>query len=151
VYLKVFSFSIGCGPIIGFLPTIAKQLGYSITTYGASMTFMSVISTILVPMSGIIVDKFRIKKTLFLMAIFGVGVVSVFFLFVPKAPLDVTITELKCDTETTIMTVLNENNNFQMTSNITDYIDTNQSDELITCKVRIRKCHFKCKITIHII
>lgn len=137
MYLKIFSFSIGYGPIVGFLPTIAKQLGYSITTFGTSMTFMSVISTILVPMSGIIVDKFRIKKPLFLVAILGLGVVSALFLFVPKAPLNMATTELKCDAEITTMTILNENNNFQTTSNTTDYTVLNHSDELIACKVRI--------------
>jgi len=88
-------------------------------------------------MSGILVDKFRIKKPLFLVAILGLGVVSMLFLFVPKAPLDVAITELKCDAETTIMTIVNKNNNLQMTSDTTDYTITNHRDELITCKVKI--------------
>lgn len=136
---KYFFFLIGFGPMVGFLPTIAKQLGYSLTTYGASMTFMSVVSTILVPLSGVIVDKFRIKKTLFLVVILGMGVVALLFLFVPKAPLDLAITELKCDAKTTSMTVFNENNNLQTTNNITHYTvaNHNSSDDLITCKVRI--------------
>lgn len=120
VYLKVnkqllplkmcYFFIFACtGPIIGFLPTIARQLGYSLTTYGVTMTFMSVVSTIAVPFCGVIVDKFRIKKILFLITIFGIGMVSLLFLFVPKVPLDVDTTELKCDAET-IFTIFNENN-----------------------------------------
>jgi len=98
---------------------------------------MSVVSTIAVPLSGVIVDKFRIKKILFLVTIFGIGVVSLLFLFVPKVPLDVDTTELKCDAET-IFTVFNENN-LQITSNNTDFTiaSYNNSDEIITCKVRI--------------
>jgi len=124
-------------PTIGFLPTIARQLGYSLTTYGVTMMFMSVVSTILVPLSGIIVDKFRIKKKLFLVAIFGTGVVSLLFLFVPKVPLDVDTNELKCDAKTTF-TVFNEKN-LQMTSNNTYFTiaNYNSSDEIIMCKVRI--------------
>lgn len=142
MYVNFFSFSIGFGPTIGFLPTIARQLGYSITTYGATMMFMSVVSTIFVPLSGFIVDKFRIKKTLFLVVIFCTGVVSTCFLFVPKAPFDSAVMEIKCDAETTTMTVLDENNNnnnLQTTSNITYYTVANHtsSDELISCKVRI--------------
>lgn len=138
VYINFFSFPVGLGPTVGFLPTIAKQLGYSLTTYGASMTFMSAISTIFVPLSGVIVDKFRIKKSLFLVSILGLGVVSALFLFVPKAPLDVAITELKCDAQTTTMTILKENNNLQSNSNVTYYTIANHTsgDELITCKVR---------------
>jgi len=104
------------------------------------MMFMSVVSTILVPLSGVIVDKFRIKKTLFLVVIFGTAVVSICFLFVPKVPVDAAMTELKCDTETTTMTVFNENNNnnLQTTSNVSYYTVANHTrdDELITCKVR---------------
>ncbi|XP_060873608.1 LOW QUALITY PROTEIN: major facilitator superfamily domain-containing protein 6-like protein A [Metopolophium dirhodum] len=130
-YFLIFAY---LGPMIGFLPTIARQLGYSMTTYGATMTFMSVISMVLVPLSGVIVDRFRIKKRLFLVSMFGIGVVSLLFSFVPKAPLDVAKIELKCDAQTTTMTVVNENNNLQTTSNVT-YYTAASGDELITCKL----------------
>jgi len=138
VYVNVFSSPIGLAPMAGFLPTIARQLGYSMTIYGVAMTFMSVISMIVVPLSGVIVDKFRIKKKLFLVSIFGIGMVSVLFLFVPKAPLELAKIELKCDAQTTTMTVENENNNLQTTSNFTYFTVANHTrgDELITCKVR---------------
>lgn len=81
------------------------------------------------------------KKTLFLVVIFCTGVVSTCFLFVPKAPFDSAVMEIKCDAETTTVTVLDENNNnnLQTTSNITYYTVANHtsSDELISCKVRI--------------
>ncbi|CAI6371733.1 unnamed protein product [Macrosiphum euphorbiae] len=131
-------------PMAGFLPTIARQLGYSMTTYGAAMMFMSVISMVVVPLSGVIVDKFRIKKRLFLVSIFGIGVVSILFLFVPKAPLDLAKIELKCDAQTTTMTVENENNNLQTTSNVTYYATANHTrgDELITCKLNCQYAEF---------
>uniref|UniRef100_A0A2H8TT59 Major facilitator superfamily domain-containing protein 6 n=1 Tax=Melanaphis sacchari TaxID=742174 RepID=A0A2H8TT59_9HEMI len=134
--LKIcFFFVFAClGPTVGFLPTIAKQLGYSLTTFGVTMTFMSLVSMICVPLTGVIVDKFRIKKILLLVVILGSGVVSLLFLFVPKAPLDVDTTELKCDAET-IFTVFNENN-LKMTSNNT--INYNSSNEIITCKLKCR-------------
>ncbi|CAI6371703.1 unnamed protein product [Macrosiphum euphorbiae] len=125
-------------PIAGFLPTIARQLGYSMTTYGAAMTFMSMISMVVVPLSGVIVDKFRIKKKLFLVSIFGIGVVSILFLFVPKVPLELAKIELKCDAQTTTMTVVNENNNLQTTSNFTYYTavaNHTSGAELMTCKL----------------
>ncbi|XP_008183664.1 major facilitator superfamily domain-containing protein 6-like protein B isoform X2 [Acyrthosiphon pisum] len=129
------------GPTVGFLPTLARQLGYSMTTYGATMTFMSVIAMVLVPLSGVIVDRFRIKRRLFLVSIFGMGVVSLLFLFVPKAPLDVAKIELNCDAHTTTMAIVNENNNLQTTSNVTYYTVANHTsgDELITCKLN---CHY---------
>lgn len=116
------------------MPTIAKQLGYSLTTYGATMTVISMVTTLWTPITGIIVDKFHVKKIFFLMSVSGMGAVSILFMFVPKAPLD-TVVELKCDTETIFN--VNVENELKTTKNETFFIGNNSnSDELITCKVR---------------
>lgn len=124
---------IGLGPIIGFLPTIAKQLGYSLTTYGATMTFMSIISMAFTPIAGIVVDRFHVKKILFVSAIFGMGLVSFLFMFVPKVPTDSTV-ELKCDSKTIFTVPIDKG--LHGLSNETIF-GGHDVDELITCKVRL--------------
>ncbi|XP_026804922.1 major facilitator superfamily domain-containing protein 6-like isoform X1 [Rhopalosiphum maidis] len=127
-----YFFLFGCiGPIIGFLPTIAKQLGYSITTYGVTMTFMSIISMVLSPAAGIIVDRFRVKKILFFIVTLLIGVISFFFIFVPKVPLEVGV-EMKCDSE--IILIVHADNVQQNTHN-TSIFNYEKKDELITCKL----------------
>lgn len=124
------------GPIAGFLPTIAKQLGYSPTTYGNTLTAMSLITMILPLLSGIIVDKFRVKNKMFVTTVLGYGLMVFLFKFVPKLPLDA-IVELGCGTNKSeiIMAVVNENN--QQTTMIDKIINNlgQDNDELIKCEV----------------
>lgn len=115
----------------GFLPTIAKQLGYSITTYGVTMTFMSMISMVFSLVAGIIVDRFRVKKTLFFTATLLLGVISFFFMFVPKVPLEIGM-DMKCNSE--IILIVHADNVQQNTYNTTLF-NHEKNDELITCKL----------------
>lgn len=120
--------------MIGFLPTIAKQLGYSMTTYGATMTVMSMISMILTPLCAIVVDKFHMNKILFLTSVLGMGVSSGLFIIIPKVPLD-RVVEFQWDANKTTFIVSAENN--QRTSNdIISEIRIN-SVESINCKVKL--------------
>lgn len=74
------------GPIIGFFPTIARQLGFSISTYGYVLMFVSAMTMVLVPVAGVSVTRFRIKKPLF----YAVTVLCIGstcgLMFVPRMP-----------------------------------------------------------------
>lgn len=129
----MFSLHTGLGPVIGFLPTIAKQLGYSIATYGVVMTFMSMISMVMAPLAGIIVDRFRVKKTLFFTVTLLLGVISFFFMFVPKVPLEMAV-EIKCEPE--IILIVRADAVRQNAHN-TSILNDENNDELIKCKVRL--------------
>jgi len=126
----MFLFRTGLGPIIGFLPTIVKQLGYSITTYGIVMTLMSIISMIMAPLSGMFVDKFPVKKAFYFTMTLLMAVFSFFFMFIPKAPLEMGV-EMKCESEI-IMIVRSDT----VQQNMSIFNDKN-NDELIRCKVRL--------------
>lgn len=116
------------------MPTIARQLGYSITTYGSTMTAMSIISTIWIPLSGMVIDKFRITKIFFITTIFGVGLMAVLFMFVPKVPLD-SVVEFHCDANTTDFTVYSEKDQRITRTNDEISVIRPSDDDLITCKV----------------
>lgn len=120
------------------MPTIARHLGYSKTTYGTMMMTVSLMIMILVPTTGIIVDRFRVKKTLFLTFLLFMGVISYLIMFVPKAPLEA-IVELECDTETVF--VVNTKNVISQQRALEQFAFMKKyTDELITCKVsRIRQ------------
>lgn len=97
------------------------------------MTFMSMMSMVFSPVAGIIVDRFRVKKTLFFIAILLIGVISFFFMFVPKVPLEIGV-DMKCDSE--IILIVHADNVQQNTHNTTLF-NHQKNDELITCKVRL--------------
>lgn len=101
VHLRIYFYFLALSPIIGFLPTIARQLGYSITTYGTVMMFMSMMSTILCPLIGIISERFHKKNLLYFILVLLMGSSSFLYMFVPKVPLEI-IVKLQCDTGNTL-------------------------------------------------
>lgn len=96
------------------------------------MTVMSMVATIMSPSVGILVDKFCIKKLLFLTTTFLIGVSAVFFLILPKIPIDTTV-QFKCDAKTTL-TVYSESVQRNLENGTT--FNGHNADEMITCQVK---------------
>lgn len=121
---------------MGFMPTIAKQLGYSLTTYGATMMFISLISTVWAPVTGMIVDKFHVKKILFMTILLTLGVGAFLLLFVPRIPLDV-IAEIKCYRfGNATLTVFAEDDLQYLKMIEADVTELDSHRQSITCRVR---------------
>jgi len=114
---------------------------------------------VMAPLAGIIVDRFRVKKTLFFMVTLLIGVISFFFMFVPKVPLETGV-EMECESE--IVLIVRADIVQQNTHNNSIFIDGN-NEELIMCNVRLNNnikknikmclglgwfCLNKCKIMI---
>lgn len=78
-----------------FLPTIAKQMGYSTLVVGVIYSILPILSLLTKPIVGAIVDQFRVKKTVFLTFILLSGVTAFSLMFVPEIPLKTTA-ELNC-------------------------------------------------------
>ncbi|XP_050548921.1 uncharacterized protein LOC126910411 [Daktulosphaira vitifoliae] len=95
-----FFFFYGCiGPIYIFLPTITKQLGYTMSTYGTIMTCATLLGMIASPIFGQIVDKYPVRKKIFFTAMIIGGACCLSIMFIPGFPLD-TNSELVCGNET---------------------------------------------------
>ncbi|VVC36466.1 Major facilitator superfamily domain,Major facilitator superfamily associated domain [Cinara cedri] len=119
-------------PIIGFLPTFARQLGYSFTIYGVSMTIIYLSSTVWTMLVGVLVDKFRVKKKLFTAVLLGMGVASAFFMLVPKVPLDAVV-ELKCLSETVLTATFASND--QKSPDVKPNVNIGLGNKLMMCKL----------------
>ncbi|EFN78694.1 major facilitator superfamily domain-containing protein 6 [Harpegnathos saltator] len=79
-----FLYNAATGPIVPFLPTIAKQLGFSATLVGTIYTILPISGLISKPLFGGLADKFKLHKILFL--IFQVVLTVAFFSisYIPK-------------------------------------------------------------------
>lgn len=55
---KIMTFSPGQAPVVPFLPTIAKQLGFSTVVVGIIYTILPFIALLMKPLSGIVSDKY---------------------------------------------------------------------------------------------
>lgn len=101
VILYIF---IGVASFQGFSPTIAKQLGYSPLVVGSIYTYLSILAFLVKPLCGYIVDKFPVKRVLFLTCVLGCGLAAFSFNFVQKLPSQ-TIVHFSCDEATTTLNI----------------------------------------------
>ncbi|KAK0177252.1 hypothetical protein PV328_001324 [Microctonus aethiopoides] len=81
-----FLFNAATSPIVTFLPTIAKQLGFSASLVGTIYTILPISGLIAKPLFGGLADKFRLHKVFFLafQAIFTIAFFTIYF--IPKIP-----------------------------------------------------------------
>lgn len=96
------------------------------------MMFVSIISMLVSPLLGIVVEKYRIKKCIFIFSILINGLAAGSFMFFSKLPLIATV-EFKCGTELNL-TYYDESNQ-QKNKDISTFIE-NKIDEYTTCKVK---------------
>lgn len=94
--LHYFLYNAATAPMVQFLPTIGKQLGFSSTLVGTIYTVLPISGLVAKPLFGSLADKFKLHKTFFL--IFQVVLTIAFFsvYFIPQVDRSANIT-LICD------------------------------------------------------
>lgn len=117
-----------------FLPTIAKQLGYSAAVVGVIYGILSILSLIIKPIVGAIVDQFRVKKTIFLTFILLSGLAAFALIFVPEIPLE-TNAELHCHTNTFLKFCPKDSSTSSKcdANRVIEHLHTNESS--VSCQV----------------
>ncbi|CAI6371698.1 unnamed protein product [Macrosiphum euphorbiae] len=101
--LHYFLYMGGIASVQGFAPTIAKQLGYSPMVVGSVFTYLSMLSFFVKPIVGIIVDKFRVKRIMFLAFVLSCGLTAFSLNFIQKIPTEAAA-NLSCG-NTTVLNV----------------------------------------------
>ncbi|XP_015372489.1 PREDICTED: major facilitator superfamily domain-containing protein 6-like isoform X2 [Diuraphis noxia] len=91
----------GVASIVGFSPTIAKQMGYSPMLVGYLYTYLSILSFLVKPIIGFIVDRFRVKRIMFLVFVLICGITAFALNFIQKLPMKTTAI-LSCNTTTVL-------------------------------------------------
>ncbi|XP_011861264.1 PREDICTED: major facilitator superfamily domain-containing protein 6-B [Vollenhovia emeryi] len=93
-----FLYNAGTGPMVQFLPTIGKQLGFSATVVGTIYTVLPISGLIAKPLFGSLADKFSLHKTFFLLfeALLAIAFFSIYF--IPELDSSANVT-LVCDND----------------------------------------------------
>ncbi|XP_071557243.1 major facilitator superfamily domain-containing protein 6 [Temnothorax nylanderi] len=93
-----FLYNAATGPMVQFLPTIGKQLGFSATIVGTIYTVLPISGLIAKPLFGSLADKFKLHKTFFLIfeAILTIAFFSIYF--IPEMDRSASVT-LICDND----------------------------------------------------
>ncbi|XP_050548931.1 uncharacterized protein LOC126910415 isoform X3 [Daktulosphaira vitifoliae] len=128
IKLNYLLFHAGTAPIMGFCPTIAKQLGYSPLVVGYMLTYLPILSMITKSSLGFITDKFPVKKMFNLLSIFFCGLSIFALMYVPKLPLE-TLAKFNCNTQNTTIRIHLDNNQLNVSN--TEYYEENM-------------CNFNC-------
>ncbi|XP_011686883.1 PREDICTED: major facilitator superfamily domain-containing protein 6 [Wasmannia auropunctata] len=91
-----FLYNAATAPMVQFLPTIGKQLGFSATIVGTIYTVLPISGLIAKPLFGTLADKFRLHKTFFLIfeALLTIAFFSIYF--IPELDRSANVT-LICD------------------------------------------------------
>lgn len=97
-----FFFLLGITSVVGFAPTIAKQLGYSAMMVGYLYTYLSIISFLIKLVSGLIADKFPVLRFMFLASILSSGLSAFAFIFAEKLPTEFAV-DLNCSNRITLL------------------------------------------------
>lgn len=98
--LAYLSYS-GTTPVVPFIPTLAKQLGFSSVVVGALYTALPVMGMIAKPTMGAIADRYNCQKALFL-GFLLLTIVSFFpILYVPRLPVETNV-KFHCHQESVV-------------------------------------------------
>ncbi|XP_026500477.1 uncharacterized protein LOC113403984 [Vanessa tameamea] len=62
-----FLFNAGTAPLVPYLSTYARQLGFTSATVGLIYTILPIFGLVAKPLFGVIADRFKIQKTLFIL------------------------------------------------------------------------------------
>ncbi|XP_058461144.1 major facilitator superfamily domain-containing protein 6-A [Malaya genurostris] len=86
-----FLFNAGTAPVVPFMPTLVRQLGFSTVIVGTIYTVLPIVGLLVKPLFGVIADRFQRQKLLFL--IFQILTAIPFFLimFIPAIPQESTV------------------------------------------------------------
>nr|XP_050846821.1 major facilitator superfamily domain-containing protein 6-like isoform X1 [Vespula vulgaris]XP_050846822.1 major facilitator superfamily domain-containing protein 6-like isoform X1 [Vespula vulgaris] len=89
-----FLFNAATGPVLPFLPTIAKQLGFSGILVGTIYTILPISGLIAKPLFGGLADKFNLPKTFFLIfqALLAISLFSIYFIPQSRTSANITLT-----------------------------------------------------------
>ncbi|XP_050443469.1 major facilitator superfamily domain-containing protein 6-like [Adelges cooleyi] len=132
IKLHFFLYTSSVAPITCFSATIAKELGYSPLAVGYIFMYLYILGMLIKPAVGFIVDKFPIKKFIFMTSIVLCGISSFSLIFVPKIPLE-TAANFTCALEQTTINICLGND--QQLSECDDSLFADYKKEPITCKL----------------
>jgi len=109
-------------------------MGYSPMLVGYLYTYLSILSFLVKPLTGFIVDKFRVKRIMFLVFVLTCGLTAFALNFIEKLPTE-NAAVLSCSTTTVLEFCSNVDAQLpECDTSLSKFLKNNS--ESITCQVR---------------
>lgn len=86
-----FLFNAGTSPVVPYMPTLVRQLGFSTVIVGTIYTVLPIVGMLVKPLFGIIADRFQRQKLLFLLFQILSAVPFFLIMFIPAIPQESTV------------------------------------------------------------
>lgn len=99
--LLFICFLLGQSPVVPFIPTYAKQLGFSSVVVGFIYTLLPIMGMIAKPTMGAVADRFKCQKLLFQSSIIVTIVMFFLIMFIPAIPSESNV-EVHCHQESVV-------------------------------------------------
>lgn len=112
-------------------------MGYSPMLVGYLYTYLSILSFLVKPVIGIIVDKFRVKRIMFLTFVLMCGLTAFALNFIQKLPTEAAAI-LSCNTTTVLDVCSNVNSQLSQCDDSLTKLLTNNSVAVTSCQVRYK-------------
>lgn len=125
-------FFLGTAPVVPFLSTYARQLGFSSFIVGLIYTILPICGMIAKPLMGTIADRFRCQKKIFLVAIVFCSAAVVVLFYAPSLPVTSKIT-FACDQSESFLNTCIENSTAQVDKCAA--VELSQDSGTVMCEV----------------
>ncbi|XP_054735184.1 major facilitator superfamily domain-containing protein 6 isoform X1 [Anastrepha obliqua] len=91
-----FFFNAGTSPVMPFMPTLARQLGFSTVVIGIMYTILPIVGMLAKPIFGFVADRYQRHRTLFLIGEVLTALAFFFIQFTPTIPQALPTVEFHC-------------------------------------------------------
>ncbi|XP_036326884.1 major facilitator superfamily domain-containing protein 6-like protein A isoform X2 [Rhagoletis pomonella] len=91
-----FFFNAGTAPVMPFMPTLARQLGFSTVVVGTMYAILPIVGMLAKPLFGFIADRYQRHRTLFLIGEVLTAVAFFLIQFTPSIPQSLPTVEFHC-------------------------------------------------------
>lgn len=116
------------------MPVIARQLGFSETVIGIIYTILPFLAMLAKPIMGGIADKYKMKKTLFIMFQIFMGAALLGINFIPAIPKDSKV-HFSCGHNTTVFDTIVGNNTIEDKCAATKIMSSLKDQDDFRCQV----------------
>ncbi|KAL9912022.1 major facilitator superfamily domain-containing protein 6-A isoform X1 [Glossina fuscipes] len=123
-----FLFNAGTAPVVPFMPTLAKQLGYSSIVVGTMYTILAVIGMLTKPLVGFLSDRYQRHRMLFISCEILTGLAFFLITFTPGVQKPLPVVELHHESTTTVRYCSSDN---CISTNLKNHFQ----NQTLTCKL----------------
>uniref|UniRef100_A0A0A1XKW3 Major facilitator superfamily domain-containing protein 6 n=1 Tax=Zeugodacus cucurbitae TaxID=28588 RepID=A0A0A1XKW3_ZEUCU len=143
-----FFFNAGTAPVMPFMPTLARQLGFSTVVIGTMYTILPIVGMLAKPLFGFIADRYQRHRTLFLIGEVLTAIAFFLIQFTPAIPQALPTVEFNCHGGASTLKYYSEFDKC-IENNLESYYGERVLTCQLYCKANAEQLDFVCDNWVH--